>query len=88
MQIYMSQPEVQAMLSFNKKMITLLEVERKELQENIDVFWKGSDPLNKTMPSSVAFNCLNQAKDDLRQIKKKIALLAKMQYSLKHASFY
>lgn len=88
MVIYLSQPQVQAMIAYNKKLITNLTAKQKDLKGSIALLWKASDPMNTSVDSQSAFSCMNICKDELRKINQEIKTLAEMQYALKYASFY
>ena len=88
MVIYMSQPQVQAMISYNKKLITNLTDKQKDLKNSIQLLWKASDPMNTNVDSQSAFSCMNIMKNQLRKITHDIKVLAEAQNALKKASFY
>ena len=81
--IILTKEQIQALLAYNKQQITDLEVKQKEIKNCIDNLWKASDPMDISIASTTAFQCLNVFKDALRKIKKQIKLLAQVQYSLK-----
>lgn len=82
--IILTQEQTQALLAYNKQQITLLEEFRESLKKDIQTLWEASDPMDYSIASQTAFNCLNQLKTKLRKVKKQIKILAQVQYSLKH----
>lgn len=83
MVIYMTQDQVQAMISYNKKEITALTAKQNELKNSIRILWEACDPMNTNVDSTTAFTCLNIAKDQLRKVKKNIKVLSQVQSALK-----
>lgn len=81
--IILTQEQTQALIAYNKQQITDLEVKQKEIKNCIDNLWKASDPMDISIASTTAFQCLNVFKDALRKIKKQIKLLADVQSALK-----
>lgn len=85
--IYLDTRTVQQLIAFNKVQIRELDTDKKYLEHIIQLYWNSCDPIHPNgILSSTAFTCLNAAKGDLAAIKKKIKLLAALQYSLKYSS--
>lgn len=77
---------VQALIKHNKVEIRSLETEKKYLQHIIQLYWNSSNPLEPSgVVSATAFFCMNKAKGDLAAVKKRLKLLAEVQYSLKYS---
>lgn len=84
--IFLSIPLTMQLIKHNKKQIRELETERKYLEHMISQhYWPCSDPLDNRISSHISFTLLNKAKDDLREIKKKLKMLAEVQYALKYS---
>lgn len=77
---------IQALIKYNKTQIKELDTERAYLRHIIQLYYNSCNPMDPYgVVSSTAFYCLNQAKDDLAVIKKKLKLLSELQASLKYA---
>ncbi len=81
--IFLTKEQIQALLAYNKQQITALEEQQSILKDSIKVLWEASNPMDTSVASTTAFQCLNECKNSLRKVKKQIKLLAKVQYSLK-----
>ena len=82
----MSKSQVQSLVQYNKTQIRELQLEKQYLEYLITTkYWPNADPNNFGVISQKSYEMLNKAKDDLRAIKKKLKLLAELQYSLKYS---
>ena len=81
--IILTKEQIQALIAYNKQQIAALEMHQNVLKESIQVLWEASNPIDTSVVSTTAFQCLNECKNSLRKVKKQIKLLAQVQYSLK-----
>ena len=82
----MSNSQVQSLIQYNKTQIKELQLEKQYLEYLIATkYWPYADPNDLGVISQKSYELLNKAKDDLRVIKKKMKMLAELQYSLKYS---
>lgn len=84
--IYLDTRTIQQLIQHNKVQIRELDTNRKYLEHLVQLYWNSCNPVEpNSILSSTAFKCLNEAKADIKEIKKKIKMLAALQYSLKYS---
>lgn len=86
MEINITKEVLQAMIVHNKKQIRELEKERKQLQELAISFWPYCNPADSNNKVSRAyFTLLNNTKDSIRDVQKKLKMLSTAQAALKRS---
>lgn len=84
--IYLDTRTIQQLIQHNKVQIRELDTNRKYLEHLVQLYWNSCNPIEpNSILSNTAFKCLNEAKADIKEIKKKIKMLAALQYSLKYS---
>lgn len=81
--IFLPIPLTMQMIKYNKKVISEMEDEVKDLQEQAVYLWSQCDP--NQYDTIVSYNYLNYTKDRIRYLKKQLKMLAEMQYHLKYS---
>lgn len=77
---------IQQLIRYNKVEIRSLDTEKKYLEHLVQLYWNSCNPLDKySVLSSTAFSCLNKAKVSLNATKKKLKVLAALQWHLKNS---
>ena len=82
----MSKNQVQSLIQHNKTQIKELQLEKQYLEYLIATkYWPYANPNDLGVISQKSYKLLNKSKNDLRAIKKKLKMLAELQYSLKYS---
>jgi len=58
--IFLTKEQIQALISYNKQQITALEEQQSILKDSIKVLWEASNPMDISVASTTAFQCLNE----------------------------